>query len=144
MLHLWFIRTNAKSRREGIDLYILFFTADIPWFKFRGRVQNVIIAEGVTNIGAFSFYDCEGLVNIYIPDSVTHIGERGFIYCESLSSIHIPDGVTFIGVHAFDGCSNLREIGLPVKLKDYNPTDQRLKSIPTFLTVLREHALLAC
>ena len=46
-----------------------------PW---HGRVKSAVIAEGVTSIGGFAFYDCTSLTSVTIPDSVTSIGDVAF------------------------------------------------------------------
>ena len=50
-------------------------------------INDLIIPDGVTNIGDYAFYNCSGLTSIKIPDSVTSIGERAFNNCISLTSI---------------------------------------------------------
>ena len=49
----------------------------------------------------------KGVTDIVIPDGVTEIGEYAFEECTSLQSITIPDSVTEIANDAFDGCKNL-------------------------------------
>ena len=46
----------------------------------------VIIPEGVTEIGALAFYDCDSLKSIVIPEGVTEIGAWAFCGCKSLES----------------------------------------------------------
>ncbi len=50
-----------------LDLYL-----DLPWEK---NITEVIIEEGVTRIGDYSFNNCEQLTSITIPSSVTEIGD---------------------------------------------------------------------
>ena len=80
---------------------------DIP-----GKV-NVIVKDGVTEIGASAFEDCSGLASITLPDSVTKIGGDAFRCCGGLASITLPDSVTEIGQGAFYGCNGLMSIMLP-------------------------------
>ena len=42
--------------------------------------------------------------DVVIPDGVTEIGDRAFFRCGSLESVTIPDGVTHIGKRAFSRC----------------------------------------
>ena len=78
-----------------------------PW---HGRVKSAVIAEGVTSIGGFAFYDCTSLTSVTIPDSVTSIGANAFFDCTSLTSVTVPDSVTSIGVGAFASCTSLTGI----------------------------------
>ncbi|MXP74409.1 leucine-rich repeat protein [Lachnospiraceae bacterium WCA-9-b2] len=76
-------------------------------------IRKVIVGEGVTEIGAFIFYDCEGLTSVDISDSVTKIGDSAFSSCVSLKEIAIPSGVTEIGDGAFYGCLGLIRVDIP-------------------------------
>ena len=73
-------------------------------------VKNIIIADGVTSIGNYAFWECTSLTSITIPNSVTNIGNDAFYDCSSLKSITIPDSVTNIAEAAFQGCSSLKNI----------------------------------
>ena len=47
--------------------------------RYNGFSQDVIIPDGVTEIGFKAFMDCENLTNVTIPESVKRIG-RGCIW----------------------------------------------------------------
>ncbi len=70
----------------------------------------VTVAEGVTRIGYYAFYNYAGLTSVTIGDGVTSIGESAFAGCTGLTSVTIPDGVTMIGNYAFSGCSGLTSV----------------------------------
>ncbi len=77
------------------------------------EITDLIIPNGVTNIGERAFWRCTGLTSVVIPSSVTSIGETAFAACTGLTSIIIPEGVTSIGSSAFTGCSSLTSITIP-------------------------------
>ena len=81
-----------------------------PWGQ---QITEVIIENGVTNIGAWSFYCCTKLTKITIPDSVEKIGEGAFDNCTGLETVILPNGITDIGQQAFRGCTNLKSITIP-------------------------------
>lgn len=83
---------------------------DLPW---NNDITDVIISDGVTSIGEFSFQFCESLTFITIPDSVTHIGRGAFYSCSSLKDIILPDSITSIDDFAFMYCVSITEITLP-------------------------------
>ena len=60
-----------------------------PW---HGRVKSAVIAEGVTSIGWYAFYDCRSLTSVTIPGSVTSIGLYAFTSCTSLTGIWVAEG----------------------------------------------------
>lgn len=79
-------------------------------------IKNVIIEDGITSIGNFTFFSCSELVSIAIPDSVTSIGEYAFECCQSLDSITVPDSATSIGEYAFEFCQSLKIITIPASV----------------------------
>lgn len=104
--------------------------------KYHGPGGDVVIPDGVTEIGASAFDHCKDLTGIHIPESVTKIGrcafqwcgnltkadlpksvteisESTFAFCENLNSILIPESVTQIGLHAFYMCKSLTKVDLP-------------------------------
>ena len=109
-----------------------------PWYISRNSMEDILIENGVTNIGDYSFYNSASLTKIIIPDSVISIGnyafrgctnladitiEEGsrletigtgvFYTCTSLESIELPNSVTSIGNNAFRGCTSLTTIYIP-------------------------------
>ena len=84
-----------------------------PWYSYSSVIKTIVIKDGVTSIGDYTFSNYENLTSITIPNSVTSIGKYAFQYCSSLTSITIPDSVTSIGDYAFGWCSNLTNIIIP-------------------------------
>jgi len=82
---------------------------ETPWHLkgYSDQIKSVVIAKGVTRIGARAFYECTNLANVEISDSVTSVGANSFEKCISLNEITIPNSVTAIGGDAFGRCSNL-------------------------------------
>ena len=101
----WDERIVKQVGRTGTGLSIKLTNID--------NVKTVQIAEGVTSIGNYAFYECSSLTEIDIPEGVISIGESTFRGCSSLTEVDIPEGVTSIGNHAFSGCSSLTEITIP-------------------------------
>ena len=84
-----------------------------PWYYHQKDIKNVLIYNGVTNIGDFAFYNCSNLTSITIPKSVTSIGGSAFYQCLGLTSITIPNSVKTIGSWSFFGCRGLTSIDIP-------------------------------
>ena len=76
------------------------------WFA----LKSVIIPNSVTSIGYRAFYGCSYLTSVIIPKNVTSIGEGAFGYCEALTSATIPNSVKSIGSYAFGNCPELTSI----------------------------------
>lgn len=80
---------------------------NIPWEEYKDIIRNVKIADGVTSIGNYIFYECFELQSIDIPDSVTSIGKGAFCNCVHLYSVELPKNLTAIEESTFDGCDFL-------------------------------------
>ena len=89
-------------------------TAGVSEFYVDGElVSELVIPDGVTEIGNFAFYNLDGITSVVIPNSVTRIGNFAFVGCKNLESVVIGDGVVSIGEDAFSDCNNLTSITIP-------------------------------
>lgn len=77
------------------------------------EIKNVIISNGITSIGNWSFYTCNNIESIEIPNSVTDIGIGTFTACGNLKNIKIPNGVNSINFSVFAACISLTNIEIP-------------------------------
>lgn len=82
-----------------------------PWNI--SKCSDIVISEGVTNIGAFAFSYCSTFATIKLPDSLKTIGENAFYSCSSLTNIELPTGIEKISRYAFYGCYSLESFVLP-------------------------------
>lgn len=78
---------------------------------FAGRyIEELIIPEGVTEIGEAAFADCKNLEKVTLPSTLKKIGREAFARCRLLAEIILPEGIREIGACVFTGCSSLREM----------------------------------
>lgn len=95
-----------------------------PWSSDNELIKSVVINEGVTYVGQYSFFKCTNLVSVQLPSTITEIGGLGdmttsygaFQECTSLKTINLPEGLKTIGPCAFKKCSALRSVVLPDSL----------------------------
>ena len=87
--------------------------SDTPWSSWDSKIKSVVIEDGVTRIGAYTFCFMESLTEVSIPNTVTSIGRCAFRWCTALKKINIPNSVTSIGAYAFMQCSSLAEVNIP-------------------------------
>ena len=87
--------------------------------QFNGNMtlRNIVIPEGVTEIGEYAFYTCMFLESVVFPKSLRKIGKMAFMSCRNLKLIELPEGVEEIETHAFGATNNLKEVHLPDSLK---------------------------
>ena len=57
----------------------------------RAPAENIVIPNGVTNIGRYAFFACANLTSIEIPGSIVDIGKDAFYNCKKLESVYITD-----------------------------------------------------
>ncbi len=78
--------------------------------KYHGNDADVVIPDGVTEIGEEAFENCESLENVTIPDSITDIGDKAFAGCIRLREVNIPGSVQEMGHNVFTACFNLESV----------------------------------
>ena len=110
-------------------------------------VEEVIISEGVTEIGDSAFAELPNLKTVTLPNGLKSIGLGAFLNCASLKDITIPDSVISITVNsetrmeggfrdgitltypgAFYGCTNIKAT-YKGKTYDYAHIDDLYKAI---------------
>lgn len=82
-----------------------------------GRVpedtKNVIISDGIYEIGYSAFWKYENLEKIEISESVEKIDDYAFYKCAKLANVEMPKSLKFIGKGAFVGCESIENIQIP-------------------------------
>lgn len=88
----------------------------VPWNDYKNSILEIIISEGITNVGSYGFTSCQKLTKVDFPTTIKTIDEGAFGYCISLGNVIINEGVTTIGEGAFQRCTNLSDVTLPSTL----------------------------
>jgi len=98
------------------DTVIISGTGKLEEGAWRNAVfKNVIIEEGIKEIGAFAFSNCEKLESVVIPSTVKTV--IGFDGCKNLRSVTFTKGIEFIDECAFERCTALEKIVIPDSVK---------------------------
>ena len=71
----------------------------------RGRLEELVVSEGIRTIGARAFAYQYGLKKVQLPESLNAVGNGAFCECPALTEINLPAGLTLegIGNSAFKG-----------------------------------------
>lgn len=96
-----------------------------PWVRYASEIQSVVIGEGVTEVGDYTFIDCRALKRVQLPSTLRCVGAYAFSDA-SLESLQLPDGLQRIGSYAFAE-NNFQTVILPASV-----------------TELGDHAFYAC
>ena len=124
--------------------------SSVPWYSVCAKITSVTIAEGVTSVGSYAFYNCSSMATVSIPATVTSIGGYAFRNCSKLESITLPAGLTSIGSSAFQNCAALTAITLPASVTSVGAyafrNCSKLESItlPAGLTSIGSYAFYNC
>lgn len=98
-------------------------------FRNNGRVRKVTISPGCKVIASNAFQNA-GIEEVVIPESLTSIGAYSFCKCTKLKHVQAHSGIKKIGGYAFCGCKELKtidfgagemrpgEVRLPEELQD--------------------------
>ena len=114
------------------------------------EVNNLVIPEGVTSIGAYAFVFCTGLTSVTIGNSVTSIGGSAFESCSGLTSVTIGNSVTSIGGSAFESCTGLTSVTIGnsvTSIGDFafrNCSGLTSVTIPNSVTSIGDYAFWDC
>ena len=111
--------TLTISGTGGMYSYELSGEGVSPFYN-REDIKKVVMDEGVTSIGKYSFYMCVNLSDVTLPSTVTSMNQGAFMYCKGLPNITLPEKITWIGESAFEECDSLKSITIPNGVKIIN------------------------
>lgn len=90
----------------------------IPLNATKAKVKTVKIADDVTQVPQYAFYQFRNLVSVAIGPNVQSIGYSAFQECAKLTAIEFPPSVRKIDVSAFQSCSALASVVIPESLSE--------------------------
>ena len=113
------------------------------------NLNEIVLNEGILELGDLSFSNNNLLKTINIPDSLKTIKPNAFYNCSKFTGLVIPENVIKINNAAFSYCTgfkgelklseNLREIGVSAFLNCTNLSGNL--NIPKFITIIQEKTL---
>ena len=80
-----------------------------PWYLSRSKLNNLVLEEGIINIGSHMFYQNTSFSYISLPNSISSIGTFAFSGCTNLTSIELNENLETIYDYAFEN-TGLTEI----------------------------------
>ena len=107
-----YIRSDTQGRNSDFEI------KDGVLLKYRGQQKNVVVPDGVSEIGKYAFYEHDktsDIERIVLPESLTRIDDYAFMNCKKLKDVIIPDGVEYLS--GFYGCSSIKSIEIPRSVK---------------------------
>lgn len=82
-------------------------------------LRNIMLGEGITEIGKGAFMYATNLCEINLPSTLKKLGEISFSDCKNLrtSPLVLPEGLTEIPRRCFMNCRSLSEVTLPSTIR---------------------------
>ncbi len=88
-----------------------------PWDEHIDDAKKLVIKDGITSVGDWSFARFNGLEEIEFPNTINLIGERAFYGCQGVDYINLSDSIKVIEDGAFNSCKEAVRVKLPKTLE---------------------------
>lgn len=72
-----------------------------PWHAYTTKAEKVVVSNGITSIGAYSFAGFSALTSAQIADSVKSVNAFAFASCHSLNNLSFSNNITSIADSSF-------------------------------------------
>ena len=100
----WFIDYNTGVlyiSGEG-EIGAVSSTTYAPWYTYRNAYSEVVVGEGITDIGAYVFQNHANIKKITFPSTLTSIASYAFHNCTGLEAVCVTDLETWLS-YSFAG-----------------------------------------
>lgn len=71
------------------------------WDEYKYDIKEVIVEEGIVELGSMIFRNYSSIEKVYLPDSLTTIGQYAFAGCVSLDELILPKNIKTLGNSVF-------------------------------------------
>ena len=106
---------SGQSNLKNINLPNSLKRIDTNAFNKTG-LSEVILPDGVEELGNFAFQKMDSLTKIYVPGTITTMGQFSFGNNPNLTDVVLGEGLQKIGASMFENCTSLKSINLPSTL----------------------------
>lgn len=103
-------RATGEFIISGTGATYDYTNTNTPWNSMKTYIKTVVVNDGITRIGAYTFYGCTAIKGVQFSNGITEIGDSAFFNCRGLTVIELPDKLTTIDNSGFSGCSSLTSI----------------------------------
>lgn len=86
---------------------------------YEDLIRSVTVCEGVSELGAMAFANCENIERVTLSEGMTSIDFGLFENCYSLEAVVIPVSIVSIG-DAFGDCTKLKEVYYTGTMEQWN------------------------
>ena len=89
-----FVLSTGVLTVSGTGAMANYTNQSLPgWYSLRDYITQVVVEEGVTDIGTYAFYKCSAVVTVTIPSTMRTIGDYAFYYCTGTTDVYIHENL---------------------------------------------------
>ena len=71
----------------GATATVQYAKTDQPWYNYASQITNVVVNEGITDLGLGLFLNNSSIKSVSLPASLTDIADFAFQRCSSINTI---------------------------------------------------------
>ena len=91
--------------------------APAPWLEHDRELRAIVIGEGITHVGDFTFMNDRKVTSVTLPSTLRSIGKVAFAEVP-IEKLDLPEGLQSIGERAFMGCDLIKSIIIPASVTE--------------------------
>ena len=99
----WYLFSEGQVAIRGTGATWDFDSFEPGFYEFRDEISSASVADGVTGLGTYLFWQMNKMESVSIPHSVTALGERAFSGCTALTNIAFYGHAPSFGSNCFTG-----------------------------------------
>lgn len=88
-----------------------------PWYDTTYIIKNIVIGEGITEVGIEAFRNLKSVESITLPSTLTTIDKGAFRGLSGISYVELPSNINCLKYDAFSECYNLKQVKIGIGLK---------------------------
>ena len=111
----WTLKSGTLTISGAGAMYDYVFEGNnaAPWAQYRQEIKSVVVGEGVTYIGVYSFFNLFNMTSAQLPSTLEEIGNGAFQRCYFLKDVNFPASIKTIKARAFCDCRAIQSIVFP-------------------------------
>jgi len=104
-------------------------------------IKSIVISEGITDLCASAFYNCNSVKSVTIPSTLKTIGGNAFYGCRTITGVYISDISAWCNISFADYNASPLYLAKKLYLNNELVTDL---SIPEGVTTIKNYAFYNC